>query len=282
MKNSRSIVFGQKIRRHLRLLPALTVFFVFTAVCFFPFSPMTTVTVAIPTHEPMYWFFEAASLEQVMTEADEGKHDPTSIAYFAEEVSRNVSVRAGYEGYIVITLVHFHSDAFALSESDFSTVALFLAQSYIQMYTYTEAKALFINITPLEQQSSSDTVDRLSSLKDWLSFAIDCIEPSTDVHEKPEEEDVYFSELCKRISLTSTPQVARILENLYTLREHALEFANFLNDNEDYLLYYPSLAEQEMQKLYDDFMREISEYNVIVMQTAQEICSKYIFIEKIF
>ena len=282
MKKFRSIAFVHNLRRSLRLFPVLSLFFVFTALYFFPFSSTTSVTIVAPAHEPLYSLFETTTLNHIMLEADDGRHDSEAITHFAEELSHNVSVRTGYDGCIVIRLVHFHSDVFALTESDFLIFFLFLAQSYIQMYTYTEAKALFINITPLEQQSSSDTVDRLSSLKDWLSFAIDCIEPSTDVHEKPEEEDVYFSELCKRISLTSTPQVARILENLYTLREHALEFANFLNDNEDYLLYYPSLAEQEMQKLYDDFMREISEYNVIVMQTAQEICSKYIFIEKIF
>lgn len=281
MKNSRSIVFGQKIRRHLRLLPALTVFFVFTAVCFFPFSPMTTVTVAIPTHEPMYWFFEAASLEQVMTEADEGKHDPTSIAYFAEEVSRNVSVRAGYEGYIVITLVHFHSDAFALSESDFSTVALFLAQRYIATYSYAEAKALLINFD-VSPQASSDILARLSELKSFLFCATERVGQSTDAWDETEESDVYFSELCRSLSPECNAQAVCILKDLRALLGQTVQFIDFLCADEEYLLEHPALAEQEYERLCDGCSQEISKYNAVVMQMARQIGSKYIFIEKVF
>lgn len=281
MKNSRSIVFGQKIRRHLRLLPALAVFFVFTAVCFFPFSSMTTVTVAIPTHEPMYWFFEAASLEQVMTEADEGKHDPTSIAYFAEEVSRNVSVRAGYEGYIVITLVHFHSDAFALSESDFSTVALFLAQRYIATYSYAEAKALLINFD-VSPQASSDILARLSELKSFLFCATERVGQSTDAWDETEESDVYFSELCRSLSPECNARAVCILKNLRALLGQTVQFIDFLCADEEYLLEHPALAEQEYERLCDGCSQEISKYNAVVMQMARQIGSKYIFIEKVF
>ena len=281
MKNSRSIVFGQKIRRHLRLLPALTVFFVFTAVCFFPFSPMTTVTVAIPTHEPMYWFFEAASLEQVMTEADEGKHDPTSIAYFAEELSQNVSVRAGYEGYIVITLVHFHSDAFALSESDFSTVALFLAQRYIATYSYAEAKALLINFD-VSPQASSDILARLSELKSFLFCATERVGQSTDAWDETEESDVYFSELCRSLSPECNARAVCILKNLRALLGQTVQFIDFLCADEEYLLEHPALAEQEYERLCDGCSQEISKYNAVVMQMARQIGSKYIFIEKVF
>lgn len=286
MKNSPKPLLLKILPETFRLLLCLILLLSVVNMFLFFVPQKTTITLASPQHTPLSDFFDPAELTKLIISADNGKHDEQNLSKLSEEIAKNISIRTGFDDYIVIVLSSFNSDAFALSEGDFSRIAVFLAQNYALQYSQSLAETLFIRIPySLKESADADFYLKLSTLKNDIyssiqHFSVNTTDTSPD-KTSTEDFNAYFSDLCGRISPSVNAKIKYICDNLLSLYEELTQFEKFIRENEDYLLFYEEQAVQNLQTLFEQFSAVIKNYNFEVMQTAKNIYSKYIYIQRV-